>query len=61
MENKADQLGCGYEERLHLRKSESNVVLDEFYTWLENLALKTLPQSLLGKAITYAKNIYVTS
>ena len=56
IENKADQLGFDYEERLHLRKSESKVVLDEFYTWLENLALKTLPQSLLGKAITYAQN-----
>lgn len=56
IENKADQLGFDYEERLHLRNVESSVVLNEFYTWLENLALKTLPQSLLGKAITYAQN-----
>jgi len=32
------------------------MVLEEFYNWLDLLALKTLPQSLLGKAITYAKN-----
>lgn len=32
------------------------MVLEEFYNCLDLLALKTLPQSLLGKAITYAKN-----
>ena len=31
-------------------------MLDEFYTWLESIQSKTLPQSLLGKAITYAQN-----
>lgn len=31
-------------------------MLEEFYTWLEQISLKTLPQSLLGKAITYAQN-----
>lgn len=56
IEHKADQLDYSIEERSDLRQKESKVVLDEFYTWLDQLALKTLPQSLLGKAITYAQN-----
>ncbi|MGL5260269.1 MAG: IS66 family transposase, partial [Lachnospiraceae bacterium] len=42
--------------RLQLRLSESKTVLDEFYQWIEEISVKTLPQSLLGKAITYAIN-----
>ena len=56
IERKADELGYTDEERLQLRQTESKKVLDEFYTWLESIQSKTLPQSLLGKAITYAQN-----
>lgn len=56
IESKADQLNYTDEERLLLRNTESKAVLEEFYTWLEQISLKTLPQSLLGKAITYAQN-----
>ena len=56
IETQADRLGYDYEQRLSLRQTESRKLIEEFYIWLENLALKTLPQSLLGKAITYAQN-----
>lgn len=56
IEHKADAQNYSIEERFDLRQKESKMVLEEFYNWLDLLALKTLPQSLLGKAITYAKN-----
>lgn len=56
IEHKADSQNYSIEERFDLRQKESKMVLEEFYNWLDLLALKTLPQSLLGKAITYAKN-----
>jgi transposase len=55
-ENKADKLAYTAEERLELRQTESKAVLEEFYNWINQLTLKTLPQSLLGKAITYVQN-----
>ena len=55
-ESQADKLGYHTEERIKLRQTESKAVLEEFYDWIEQTALKTLPQSLLGKAITYAQN-----
>lgn len=56
IESQAGKLGYSEEERLKLRQTESKAVLEEFYDWIEQTALKTLPQSLLGKAITYAQN-----
>ncbi len=56
LEAKADQLEYNNEERLKMRQTESKAVLDEFYSWLNEISTKTLPQSLLGKAITYAQN-----
>lgn len=56
IEAKADDLEMDTEQRLYLRQEESKIVLDEFYNWIEKITLKTLPQSLLGKAITYALN-----
>lgn len=56
IESKADQLKMSIEERLILRNTESVKVIEEFYDWIEKISLKTLPQSLLGKAITYAIN-----
>ena len=45
-----------YKERLVLRQDKSMKVIDEFYSWINEITLKTLPQSLLCKAITYAIN-----
>ena len=56
LETKADELKLDEKERLKMRLTESKEVLDEFYEWLNDRSLKTLPQSLLGKAITYAIN-----
>ena len=56
LEKKADELQYTLDERLVLRKTESKKVLNAFYAWIGEIAPKTLPQSLLGKAITYAQN-----
>ncbi|OUL93465.1 IS66 family transposase, partial [Paraburkholderia hospita] len=39
-----------------LRQKHSVAVLDAFKAWLDELAPKVTPQSLLGKAIAYARN-----
>ena len=39
-----------------MRKEDSAKLVTSFYDFLEDLSTRTLPQSLLGKAITYAKN-----
>jgi len=56
IESKADKLNYSAEERLELRKEKSKQKLDEFYSWIDELSTKTLPESLLGKAIKYALN-----
>lgn len=56
IEASADEKKLTLEERNTLREKQSKPVLDEFYHWLTEISLKTLPQSLLGKAITYAIN-----
>ena len=56
IESEADQLNYTDEQRLELRKTKSKKKLDEFYSWIDEINAKTLPQSLLGKAITYAIN-----
>jgi transposase len=42
--------------RYQLRQQHSVPLLNAFKTWLDELAPKTLPKSLLGKAIAYARN-----
>lgn len=44
------------EERLRLRESKSRPIAEEFFDWVTMLAPKILPESMLGKALTYAKN-----
>ena len=56
IESEADKLNYTAEERLELRQKKSKKKLDEFYAWIDEINSKTLPQSLLGKAITYALN-----
>ena len=56
IEDEADKNELSAEERLKLRTEKSKPVFHEFYIWLDDIENKTLPQSLIGKAITYAKN-----
>ena len=56
IESKADKLNYKAEKRLELRKENSKKKLDEFYSWIDKIRTKTLPQSLLGNAIKYALN-----
>jgi len=48
--------GKPYEERLKIRLKQSQLIAEEFYLWVEKQQDKTLPQSLLGKALQYAQN-----
>lgn len=56
LEHKADDDSYSDEERLIMRQTKSTKLIEEFYDYINKLSLKTLPQSLLGKAITYAIN-----
>lgn len=56
LEDKADKNELSLEERLVLRHTESRKIFDEFYSWIASIEHKTLPQSLVGKAINYALN-----
>ncbi|MGI6731723.1 MAG: IS66 family transposase [Anaerovoracaceae bacterium] len=42
------------ENRLKEREQQSLPLMEEFFLWIENLSV--LPESLLGKAVTYAKS-----
>ena len=44
------------EERYRVRQSESRPIMDKFRQWLEKQKPRILPESKLGKAITYAQN-----
>jgi transposase len=44
------------EERYVLRQKESKPLLEAFYEWINTCSSRNLPQSLLGKAFTYAQN-----
>jgi len=44
------------EERHKLRQQQALPVIEAFYTWINTHSDKILPQSLLGKAFTYAQN-----
>jgi transposase len=44
------------EERLVGRMARSASIVEKFRTWLDEMEAKVLPKSLLGAAITYARN-----
>ena len=44
------------EERYKLRQQESLPIIEAFFAWINTNWEKILPQSLLGKAFTYAQN-----
>ena len=56
IEKAATKAKLSAEARLKLRKTESKPVIEEFYQWVDIQENRTLPQSLLGKALTYAQN-----
>ena len=56
LEHDADKQGISLEERYVLRQTKSKSVIDEFYNWINSVKDKILPQSCVGKAITYAIN-----
>ena len=61
IERKAREEDFPPDQRQQLREEKSRPVWDEFCQWLEQQKDKVLPQSAIGKAITYARNrkIYV--
>lgn len=52
----ADEKGMSPDERHKLRNEKSKIIFEEFYNWISETEPKTLPQSLVGKAVTYAIN-----
>ncbi len=63
LEHSATDASYNLDERLLMRQTKSAKLIEEFYNYLNEISFKTLPQSLLGKAITYATNQkeYLTS
>ena len=56
IESMADKQSLSPEERLNLRNEKSKKIIDEFYEWIASTEHRALPQSLVGKAVTYAIN-----
>jgi transposase len=48
--------GCDPQARLALRQREAGPILNRMEAWLKEQTPRALPKSLLGKAITYARN-----
>lgn len=44
------------EDRHKFRQKEITPIIEAFFAWADNCSNKTLPKSLLGKAISYAQN-----
>ena len=60
IERDADQLKMDPNQRCELRQDRAVPILNQFKTWLEELAIKTPPKGLLGKAVNYALNRWKT-
>lgn len=58
IERKAIQEGLDAEGKRQLRQQEAKPVLDEFKAWLDEMAVKTPPKGLLGKAIHYTLSFW---
>lgn len=56
VESMADKQSLSPEERLNLRNEKSKKIIDGFYEWIASTEHRALPQSLVGKAVTYAIN-----
>ncbi|MFK7823598.1 MAG: IS66 family transposase [Oligoflexales bacterium] len=49
-----ENIGKTYDEKLKKRREESQTLMNQLYSWLTAEKPKTLPKSLIGKAIRYA-------
>lgn len=49
-----ESIGKTYDEKLEKRQKKSKPLMDQLYAWLTAEKPKTLPKSLIGKAIRYA-------
>ena len=58
IERKARELELSFDERKKLRQEESVPVLTEFESWMKNQLSEVLPQSAIGKAITYTLKLW---
>lgn len=56
IERDAKDKQLSYEQRHSLRQDKSKPLMDELYTWLEQIQTTILPRSELGKAVAYAIN-----
>ena len=54
VERKAREQNNSHDERLKLRQAESIAVLNQLETWLKKNLTEVIPQSPIGKAITYS-------
>ena len=54
IEKRADEQGLTPEQRKELRQKESYPIICDFEKWMEGVWVTVLPQSRVGKAITYA-------
>ena len=55
LEKKSNTEEYTIEEIYAIRQKESKEVLEEFYEWIASIENKILPQSLVGKAISYVQ------
>lgn len=53
VEREAKNNNLSPEQRYKLRQEKSKPLMDEFNTWLDEIYPSTLPQSALGKAVSY--------
>lgn len=56
IEQEADNKELSADERYQLRQNKSVPLLKQIKKWLDDIAPKTPPQGLLGKAVSYALN-----
>ncbi|HUT83036.1 MAG TPA: IS66 family transposase [Thermodesulfobacteriota bacterium] len=58
IERKARELELSFDERKKLRQEESLPVLTELESWMKEQLSEVLPQSAIGKAITYTLKLW---
>lgn len=56
IERKAKDQGMSFDERLILRQTESQPIVEDMKTWLDERVKDEIPKGKLGKAITYSLN-----
>lgn len=56
IEREAKDKKLSHEQRYTLRQEKSKPIIEELNAWLDKIQLTVLPQSALGKAVSYAVN-----